>query len=40
MQRVWEKVLEVVEEKVGRTNTEAWLKPIRPLALGDETLHL
>lgn len=40
MKQVWEQVLEIIEEKVGKTTTETWLKPIRPLALRDETLHL
>jgi chromosomal replication initiator protein len=40
MQRVWEQVLETIEEKIGKTNTETWLRPIRPLALRDDTLHL
>lgn len=40
VQRVWEQVLSEVEEKVGRVTTETWLKPVRPLALRGETLHL
>lgn len=40
MQTVWEQVLQAVEEKVGKTTTETWLKPTRPLALRDQTLHL
>src|SRR6266568_4097943 len=40
MQSVWEQVLGLIEEKVGKTTTETWLKPIRPLALRDDTLHL
>jgi chromosomal replication initiator protein len=40
VQKVWEQVLSRVEEKVGRTTTETWLKPIRPLALRDDTLYL
>ncbi|MGH7961868.1 MAG: chromosomal replication initiator protein DnaA, partial [Candidatus Binatia bacterium] len=40
MQRVWEQVLEAIEERVGKTTTETWLKPSRPLALRDQTLHL
>jgi chromosomal replication initiator protein len=40
MERAWEQVLCEVEEKVGRTTTETWLKPVRPLGLRDGTLHL
>lgn len=40
MQRVWEQVLETIEEKIGKTNTETWLKPIRPLAFREDSLHL
>ncbi|MGH9428053.1 MAG: DnaA ATPase domain-containing protein [Terriglobia bacterium] len=40
MQRVWEQVLTALEAKVGKTTTETWLKPIRPLALRDQALHL
>lgn len=40
MHRVWERVLGIVEGQVGRTNSETWLKPIRPLGLQDETFHL
>lgn len=40
MEQVWEQVLRLIEEKVGKTTTETWLKPIRPLALRDDTLHL
>ncbi len=40
MHRVWERVLGIVEEQVGRTNSETWLKPIRSLGLQDDTFHL
>ena len=40
MHRVWERVLGIVEGQVGRTNSETWLKPIRPLGLQDEAFHL
>ncbi len=40
MQRVWEQVLEIIEEKIGKTNMETWLKPIRPIALREDSLHL
>ncbi|MGE0823259.1 MAG: chromosomal replication initiator protein DnaA [Candidatus Binatia bacterium] len=40
VQRVWEQVLGGVEAKVGRVATETWLKPVRPLAIRDNTLHL
>src|SRR5204862_4208258 len=40
MEQVWGQVLVVVEDTVGKTTTETWLKPIRPIALRDDTLHL
>jgi chromosomal replication initiator protein len=40
MQRVWEQVLGTIEEKIGKTNTDTWLKPMRPVALKEDTLHL
>lgn len=40
MEQVWEQVLAAVEGKVGKTTTETWLKPIRPIALRGDTLHL
>ena len=40
MHRVWERVLGIVEGKVGKTNSETWLKPIRPLGLQDDAFHL
>ena len=40
MQRVWEKTVDLLEEKVGKNNVETWIKPIRFLALREETLHL
>jgi chromosomal replication initiator protein len=40
VQGVWEQVLEVVAGKVGAVQTETWLKPIRPLMLREDTLHL
>jgi chromosomal replication initiator protein len=40
VQRVWEQVVGEVEEKAGRVTTETWLKPVRPLALRGDTLHL
>lgn len=40
MEQVWEQVLAAVESKVGKTTTETWLKPIRPIALREDTLHL
>ncbi len=40
MEQVWEQVLAALEKKVGKTTTETWLKPIRPIALRDDTLHL
>ena len=33
-------MLGIVEGKVGKTNSETWLKPIRPLGLQDDTFHL
>ncbi len=40
MDRVWKKVLGIVEGQVGKTNSETWLKPIRPLGLQADTFHL
>jgi chromosomal replication initiator protein len=40
MEQVWEQVLAAVAGKVGKTTTETWLKPIRPIALRQDTLHL
>jgi chromosomal replication initiator protein len=40
MDQVWEQVLGSIEERVGKTTTETWIKPIRPLTLRDETFHL
>ena len=40
VQRVWEQVLSEVAEKVGPVQTETWLKPIRPLMLREDILHL
>jgi chromosomal replication initiator protein len=40
MDRVWENVLDVVEEKIGKTNTETWLKPTRPIGLRGDIFHL
>jgi chromosomal replication initiator protein len=40
MDQVWEQVLGLIEQRVGKTTTETWLKPIRPLALRDEAFHL
>lgn len=40
MEQVWEQVLAAVESKVGKTTTETWLKPIRPIALREDTFHL
>ena len=40
MDRVWENVLDVVEEKIGKTNTETWLKPTQPIGLRGDTFHL
>jgi len=40
VQRVWAQVLSDVAGKVGPVQTETWLKPIRPLALRENTLHL
>jgi chromosomal replication initiator protein len=40
MEQVWEQVLGAVEERVGKTTTETWLRPTRPIALRDDTLHL
>lgn len=40
MEQVWGQVLAVVEGTVGKTTTETWLRPIRPIALRDDTLHL
>lgn len=40
MEQVWEQVLAAIEEKVGKTTTETWLRPIRPIALREDTLHL
>src|SRR5262247_4041176 len=40
MEQVWKQVLGAIEAKVGGTTTETWLKPIRPIALRNDTLHL
>ncbi len=40
VQRVWEQVLSEVAGKVGPVQTETWLKPIRPLMLREDILHL
>ncbi len=40
MEQVWEQVLAAVEGKVGKTTTETWLKPIRPIALREDTLYV
>jgi chromosomal replication initiator protein len=40
MQRVWEQVLGLVEERVGKTSTDTWLKPLRPLSVDTDTFHL
>lgn len=40
MERVWENVLDVAEEKIGKTNIETWLKPTRPIGLRGDTFHL
>lgn len=40
MQKMWEKTVDLLEEKVGKNNVETWIKPIRFLALRDEILHL
>lgn len=40
MDRVWENVLDIVEEKIGRTNTETWLKPARPIGLRGDIFHI
>ncbi len=40
MDQVWEQVLGLIEERVGKTTTETWLKPLRPLTLRDETFHI
>lgn len=36
----WEQVLRLAEAKVGKHNSEAWLRPIRPLGLQDGGFHL
>ena len=40
MQRMWEQVLGLVEEHVGKTSTDTWLKPLRPLSVDADTFHL
>ena len=40
VQQMWEQVLSEVAGKVGPVQTETWLKPIRPLMLREDTLHL
>ncbi len=40
MQRVWEQVLGLVEERVGKTSKDTWLKPLRPLSVDADTFHL
>ena len=40
MQRMWEQVLGLVEERVGKTSTDTWLKPLRPLSVDADTFHL
>src|SRR3989304_2856701 len=40
METMWAKTLSMLEEKVEKTNVETWVKPVRPLALRDQTLHL
>jgi len=40
MQRMWEQVLGLVEERVGKTSTDTWLKPLRPLSIDADTFHL
>jgi chromosomal replication initiator protein len=40
MHIVWDKTLDLLQQKVGKNNVETWIKPIRFLALRDETLHL
>jgi chromosomal replication initiator protein len=40
VQWVWEQVLSEVAGKIGLVQTETWLKPIRPLMLREDTLHL
>ena len=40
MDRVWENVLDVVEEKIGKTNTETWLKPTCPIGLRGDIFYL
>src|SRR6266849_5045860 len=40
MDQVWEQVFGLIEERVGKTTTETWLKPLRPLTLRDETFHI
>ena len=40
MDQVWEQVLGLIEERVGKTTTETWLKPLRPLTLRDKTFHI
>ena len=40
MDRVWENVLDVVAEKIGKTNTETWLRPTRPIGLRGDVFHL
>ena len=36
----WEHVLRLAESKVGKHNSEAWLRPVRPLGLRDGGFHL
>ncbi len=40
MQRVWDKTLDLLLDKVGKHNVDTWIKPIRFIALRDHTLHL
>ncbi len=40
MDRMWDKTVDLLLDKVGKHNVETWIKPIRVLALRDHTIHL
>ncbi len=40
MRRDWDQVLEFVEDRVGKTSTETWLKPIIPLGQKEDAFHV
>jgi chromosomal replication initiator protein len=40
MQKIWAQILTAIEEKIGKSTTENWIKPLRPLSLHEHTLHV